>query len=408
MPVAQRRLLILDDDPGVGQTIELVARTAGLETRFTSSPGQFFEWLDQWQPDHIAIDLVMPDMDGVEVLARLAQRSCRARIIVTSGVDGRVLDAAGRSASERGLDIVGVLPKPFMPSTLRRMFAPDVPSSGSPGGVALAASAGAVPHASPGVAKRFLVTPADIREGLAHDQFYAQYQPKISCTDGTLVGFEALMRWNHPVHGLVPPDLFIGCAENSGLIDTLTQKMFDLSFAWFGRHFGQSSIRLSINISARSHLDDGFIDNISQRCSQCGLAPGQLIFELTETSAMEDPVASLDLLTRMRMKGMHLSIDDLGTGFSSLLQLVRLPFSELKVDKSFVITAASSTESRQVVQAIVGLGRSLGIQSTAEGVEDAETLRFLRDIGCNFAQGFHIARPLTAEAAAQWSGGVPA
>lgn len=405
--MSQRRLLILDDDQGVGQTIELIARTAGLETRFTSLPGQFFEWLDQWQPDHIAVDLVMPDMDGVEVLAQLARRSCRARIIVTSGVDGRVLDAAGRSASERGLNIVGVLPKPFMPSTLRRMFAPDVPPGTGHGATPEGSQvAGASSQASPGVTKRFLVTPADIRAGLAQDQFYAQYQPKVSCANGALVGFEALMRWNHPEHGLVSPDLFIGCAENSGLIDDLTEKMIDLSFAWFGQHFGQSPIRLSINLSARSRLDDNFIDNISQRCRQCGLEPGQLIFELTETSAMEDPVASLDLLTRMRMKGMHLSIDDLGTGFSSLLQLVRLPFSELKVDKSFVITAATSPESRQVVQAIVGLGRSLGIQSTAEGVEDAGTLRFLRDIGCNFAQGFHIARPLSAEAAAQWSSGV--
>ena len=402
--MAQRRLLILDDDPDVGQTIELIARTAGLETRFTSSPVQFFDWLDQWLPDHI--DLVMPEMDGVEVLAQLARRSCRARIIVTSGVDGRVLDAAGRSASERGLDIVGVLPKPFMPSTLRRMFAPEVPGGAArvgAGGVPVTEVVAPSSVASPGVAKRFLVTPADIRKGLEDDQFYAQYQPKISCVNGALVGFEALMRWNHPDHGLVPPDSFIGCAENSGLIDDLTQKMFDLSFDWFGQHFGQSPIRLSINISARSRLDDGFIDNISQRCKRCGLTPGQLIFELTETSAMEDPVASLDLLTRMRMKGMHLSIDDLGTGFSSLLQLVRLPFSELKVDKSFVMTAASSSESRQVVQAIVGLGRSLGIQSTAEGVEDEDTLRFLRDIGCNFAQGFHIARPLSAEVAAQWS-----
>ena len=407
--MAPRRLLILDDDPGVGQTIELVARTAGLETHFTSSPGQFFAWLDKWQPDHIAVDLVMPEMDGVEVLAQLAQRQCQARIIVTSGVDGRVLDAAGRSASERGLHIVGMLPKPFMPSTLRRMFAPEFPEQPAAPSV-LRDTAASARHSSPagvlGVTptrKRFLVTPSDIRSGLANQQFYAQYQPKISCVNGALVGFEALMRWEHPNYGPVPPDLFIGCAENSGLIDDLTRRMFDLSFHWFGQHFGHSAVRLSINISARSRLDDGFIEDIGRRCAQCGIAPGQLIFELTETSAMEDPVASLDLLTRIRMKGMHLSIDDLGTGFSSLLQLVRLPFSELKVDKSFVMTAATSSESRQVVQAIVGLGRSLGIQSTAEGVEDEDTLRFLRDIGCNFAQGFHIARPLSAQAAAGWS-----
>src|SRR5690606_16457168 len=111
---------------------------------------------------------------------------------------------------------------------------------------------------------------------------------------------------------------------------------------------------------------------------------------------------SLGALTRLRMKGVHLSIDDLGTGFSSLLRLVRLPFSELKVDKSFVISAARSSESRQVIKAIVGLGQSLDMQTTAEGVEDAETLRFLEEIGCNLAQGYFIARPMTGNDAMQW------
>lgn len=340
----------------------------------------------------------MPDMDGVEVLARLAKRSCPARIIVTSGVDHRVLDAAGRSATERGLNIVGVLPKPFMPSALRRMFATPSVSSVLP-----ETSSSRQPGQAMAAVGNYLIQPHDIQAGLDGNQFFPVYQPKISCFSGQLVGFEALMRWRHPQLGMVPPDKFIGCAENSGLVDALTQRMFDLSLEWFAQHYGSTSVRLAINISARSRLDDVFVEDIIGRCRKCGLAPGQLIFELTETSAMEDPVASLDLLTRMRMKGIHLSIDDLGTGFSSLLQLVRLPFSELKVDKSFVITASQSSESRQVVQAIVGLGQSLGIQSTAEGVEDRETLQFLRDIGCNFAQGFYIARPMPADEAARWS-----
>lgn len=398
MSSSPSRLLILDDDPSVGQTIELIAKAAGLETRFTSSPDTFFRLVDEWQPDHLAIDLVMPDMDGVEVLARLAKRSCPARIIVTSGVDHRVLDAAGRSATERGLNIVGVLPKPFMPSALRRMFA--TPSAS---GVSPEAFAPRQPGQAMAAGGNYLIQPHDIQAGLDGNQFFPVYQPKISCFSGQLVGFEALMRWRHPQLGMVPPDKFIGCAENSGLVDALTQRMFDLSLEWFAQYYGSTSVRLAINISARSRLDDVFVEDIIGRCRKCGLAPGQLIFELTETSAMEDPVASLDLLTRMRMKGIHLSIDDLGTGFSSLLQLVRLPFSELKVDKSFVITASQSSESRQVVQAIVGLGQSLGIQSTAEGVEDRETLQFLRDIGCNFAQGFYIARPMPADEAARWS-----
>jgi len=131
--------------------------------------------------------------------------------------------------------------------------------------------------------------------------------------------------------------------------------------------------------------------------------PERLIFELTETSAMEDPVASLSLLTRLRMKGFQLSLDDFGTGYSSMLQLVRLPFSEIKVDRSFVMTAARSQESRTVIRSVVDLGRSLGLKSTAEGVEDAQTLGYLNEVGCDLAQGYFIARPMPAEQAAAWA-----
>jgi EAL domain-containing protein (putative c-di-GMP-specific phosphodiesterase class I) len=280
-----------------------------------------------------------------------------------------------------------------MPSALRKLFdlsGPVVPTaaSGQKGRAGLQVYS---PDAT------------DLQSALDQDQFFAMYQPKISCFSGDLVGFEALMRWDHPQHGFIPPDRFIASAENTGMIDALTERMLDISLSWFAPRYARSSVRLSINLSARSRLDDAFVDKLLARCTRAGVPADQLIFELTETSAMEDPVASLDLLTRMRMKGFHLSIDDLGTGFSSLLQLVRLPFSELKVDKSFVITAAVSSESRQVIQAIVSLGQSLGIQSTAEGVEDATTLQFLREIGCNFAQGFHIARPMEKDAAANWT-----
>src|SRR5690606_7193943 len=133
-----------------------------------------------------------------------------------------------------------------------------------------------------------------------------------------------------------------------------------------------------------------------------GLTPEHLVLELTETSAMQDPVASLDMLTRLRMKGFQLSIDDFGTGYSSMVQLVRLPFSEIKLDKSFVMTARKSQESRTVIKSIVDLGKSLGLKSTAEGIEDDETLSYLREIGCDAAQGYLIARPLAAEQAIRW------
>jgi len=159
---------------------------------------------------------------------------------------------------------------------------------------------------------------------------------------------------------------------------------------------------LSVNISARTLTDFQIVDRIAARCLETGIDPALVSLELTETSAMEDPVMSLDLLTRFRMKGFQLSLDDFGTGYSSMLQLVRLPFSEIKVDKSFVMTAMRSQESRTVVKSVVDLGHSLGLSVTAEGVEDVQTLDYLRSIGCDRAQGFFIGRPMNEDAVATW------
>ncbi|GAA4406320.1 hypothetical protein GCM10023089_14770 [Quisquiliibacterium transsilvanicum] len=414
--VSGRRLLILDDDPSIGQTMGLIAETVRFDTRFTTDPERFFALVDEWTPTHIALDLVMPSMDGVEVMVQLARRGCRARIIVTSGVGSRVLDAAGRSAEEHGLDIAGVLAKPFSPAALRALLA-DAPLA--PGAIPGAgAGAGATfPLGGFGaeLSATFVVTVDDLRRALADHEIEVHYQPKIDCASGRLAGFEALVRWRHPLRGLVSPGGFVRVAEEGGVIDALTDRVLDLSLPWFGRSFPgpagagavqalqvEGAVSLSVNISARSLRDMQLADRIDARCAAAGIAPSRLILELTETSAMEDPVASLDLLTRLRMKGFQLSIDDFGTGFSSMLQLVRLPFSEMKVDRSFVMTLNRSQESRAVVRSVVELGHSLGLRCTAEGVEDERALDYLRQVGCDLAQGYLIGRPMPAAEIPGW------
>lgn len=405
-PIAQKqRLLILDDDPLVGCTIQFIAEDVGLEARFTSTPEDFFEILESWKPTHIALDLIMPAMDGVEVMKHLAGVACGARLIITSGVGSRVLDAAGRSAVERGLDILGILSKPFSAGDLRRLLLTEAPRSNPP----------TSPRPSPATVG-FEISESDIRLALDNREFIVVYQPKIDCSSGILAGFEGLVRWIHPDYGPIFPDRFIALSEASGLIDDLTEQVIEESLGWFaalcrpsssGRAGGvrpeiAAGLTLSINISAKTLNDVRFVDRLEMHCMGQGLAPERLIFELTETSAMDDPVASLALLTRLRVKGFHLSIDDFGTGFSSMLQLVRLPFSEVKVDKSFVMTAMQSEESRTVVKSIVDLGHSLDLRTVAEGVESAEALAYLAEIGCSLAQGFHIARPMSGEVILNW------
>jgi EAL domain-containing protein (putative c-di-GMP-specific phosphodiesterase class I) len=199
------------------------------------------------------------------------------------------------------------------------------------------------------------------------------------------------------------PDNFIPVAEQAGLIDVLTGQIFNQSLEWFSQSFFGANLKLSLNISAKSLVDIHLVDILSSLCSLHRVAPDHIVLELTETSAMIDPILSLDLMTRFRVKGFQLSIDDFGTGFSSMVQLVRLPFSEIKIDKSFVMNAQKSQESRSVIKSIIDLGHSLDLLVAAEGVEDLDTLNYLNTLGCDFAQGYLIARPMPGEAARSWA-----
>lgn len=383
------RLLVFDDDASVGRTMALVAEELGFEARAVCDLDAFLEQLDSWVPTHIAVDLIMPVVDGVEVLRLLATRRCRAMIIIASGVGSRVLDAAKRVAAQNDLNMLGILPKPFQISALEELLSrqaeaphPRDPAQSEP--------------------KRFDLTEAELRRGLACDEFMLAYQPKVECATGRLAGFEALVRWQHPEAGLIMPDSFVALAERCGLIDALTDRVIGQSLRWLAQGFPDSDLCLSVNISAKSLVDLQLVDRITRVCDRLAIDPRRLICEITETGAMEDPAMALGLLTRLRVKGVQLSIDDVGSGYSSMMQLVRLPFSEMKIDKSFVVAAAGSQESRSVIKAIVDLGHSLQLRVTAEGVEDAGTMDYLVRVGCDQAQGYYIARPMAGEAVPGW------
>ncbi|MHB1021685.1 MAG: EAL domain-containing response regulator [Acidobacteriaceae bacterium] len=386
------RFLILDDDPSVGQTIQWMAESLGYEARFVTRPQDFFQELEPWNPDFITIDLVMPELDGVEVLRILAERECRATIIITSGVGNRVLDAAKRSASQHGLDIGGILPKPMSIGSLQSLVEKRTVRKQPP------VAACAIPESD-----EFPISHAELCQALERHEFVLAYQPKIECRSGALAGFEALVRWQHPERGVVAPGYFVPAMEGFGLIDVLSTQIFDQSLTWFSQTFLHTSLRLSLNLSARSLVDLRLADHLADQCSQFSIPTERVILELTETSAMVDPVVSLDLMTHFRVKGFHLSIDDFGTGYSSMIQLARLPFSEIKIDKSFVMMALQSQESRTITKSVVDLGHSLGLRVTAEGVEDAQTLEYLNSLGCDHAQGYFIARPMYGDDAALWA-----
>ena len=237
---------------------------------------------------------------------------------------------------------------------------------------------------------------ADLRDAIAANSFSVVYQPKVDVADGHVHGVEALVRWNHPHHGLIGPDDFIPLAENSGLITPLTmlvlRSALEQNDAW--RAAGLQ-LTVAVNISTRSLLDPTFADQVARILASVALPADALTLEITETSLMAEPERAIAELQRLSRLGLRLSVDDLGTGHSSLAYLQRLPVDEIKIDRSF-LQALPDEASEAVVGAIVDLGHRLNRQVVAEGVESEFAWHRLRALGCDVAQGYWISRPIQA------------
>jgi diguanylate cyclase len=250
---------------------------------------------------------------------------------------------------------------------------------------------------------RRLALLGELRRALDQRQLLLHYQPKVDAHTGQLLGVEALVRWRHPEHGLVPPDEFIPLAERTGLIVPLTHYVLDEALRQ-GRQWSDAGHELSVavNVSARRLLDLGFPDEVAALLDRHQVPAELLVIELTESTIMADPVHALDILTRLNVMGVQLSIDDFGTGYSSMAYLKHLPVHELKVDRSFVSQMLQSSSDAVIVHSTIDLGRNLGLRVVAEGVEDALTLQQLGLLGCHAVQGFHISRPFAADDLTSW------
>jgi len=367
------RLLVIDDDAGFRNFVRRVGEAAGFETLVTADADAFKDHVRSWMPSVIIIDLNMPGADGVELLRDLAEARTTARVLIASGVDGRVLETAEQLAVERGLAIAGTLPKPFGAYTLTEKL-----------------------EQLREVEKPLLA--GALADAIRTNCLVLEYQPKLATETGQIVGVEALVRWRHPTRGTIPPDQFIPLAEDSGVIHPLTE--------WVGREAARQAaawqrdglnLNMAINVSARNLENIEFPNALSTTCTKAGLSPQDMTLELTESAAMGDRAQTLDVLTRLRLKGFRLSIDDFGTGYSSLVRLRRLPVCELKIDKSFVIQMDRDQDSRIIVQAVVGLSKNLGLEIVAEGVETKASLDILVEMGTPAAQGHFISIPVSPD-----------
>jgi len=246
----------------------------------------------------------------------------------------------------------------------------------------------------------------DLRRALERDELVLHYQPKVGVSCGEVTGVEALVRWQHPERGLVFPDDFIPMAEHTGLIGALSRRVLDLALAQ-ARTWADAgeALTVSVNLSARNLLDERMPAMVSELLACHGVAPALLVLEVTESALMTEPVRAKRLLEELAGLGLRISIDDFGAGYTSLGQLKALPVSELKIDKSFVMTMSEDNSDDLIVHSLIDLGHNLGLSIVAEGVEDEQTLAALRRYGCDVAQGYHLSRPLVPGALAIWRAG---
>jgi len=255
-----------------------------------------------------------------------------------------------------------------------------------------------------GAASERLTLEADLRRAIEMREFQLYYQPKVDLLTGRLAGAEALIRWVKPQGGIVPPNVFIPLAEDTGLVvpigDWVLEESCRQVAEW--RRDGLS-VKVAINVSARQFHDRNFAGQFSAMLELHSLEPWEMEIELTERTVMSDPERAVTQLTQLRQMGATVSVDDFGTGYSSLAYLKRLPLDTIKIDRSFVTNVDRQSDNAAIVRAILGLSQALGMSTVAEGIETVEEERFLQDAGCHYAQGYRYAKPLSAEQFRVWA-----
>jgi EAL domain-containing protein (putative c-di-GMP-specific phosphodiesterase class I)/CheY-like chemotaxis protein len=381
------RALIIDDDPFAVQLLARQLEQLGVRAPQVCSSGTAaVDALQVADPpfDLLLVDLNMPGMDGVVFLRHLAHRRFAGGLVLVSGEDERILQSVSRLGQAQRLRVLAALRKPVplrqLEHALRRLVeAAHEPACGS---------------------TRPAYTAAEVTAAIDRGELVNHYQPQVDLASGRIDGVEALVRWNHPRDGLVMPAAFIGAASGEALTRAvLGRALVDLR-AW--RDAGLD-LRMSVNVSMDTLVELAFPDEVVRMAGDARVPVNHLVLEITESQAALEPLALLDISSRLRIKRIGLSIDDFGTGYSSLAQLRDVPFDELKLDRGFVHGVAGDAALRAIVESNLAMARRLGIRSVGEGVEDEADWNSLRALGCDLAQGYLIARPMAAERLLDWA-----
>jgi EAL domain-containing protein (putative c-di-GMP-specific phosphodiesterase class I)/CheY-like chemotaxis protein len=375
--VNSNRLLVIDDEPAISAAIGRIARCCGYDAIITTDAEDFLSKFGTWDPRFIVIGLAVPEMAGNQLMAWLAKADCKAQILIVSEHKVGLLKEAEAAGRALGLNIAGTVHKPLRLDALKSALQ-DIYDAGG------------------------VLSVQDITTALANREIRLAYQPQIDLLSGAVVGFEGLARWSHPKRGAIPPDAFIPLLEANEFMTEFTGQMVTMALDDIHHLNEAPNARVAINVSATDRGSKGMDEMVRAQCAKKGISVNRITLEVTETAVMSKAGLLSGCLTRLSQFGARLSVDDFGTGYSSLVKLHQLPFSELKIDKSFVMDCVSNRESGVLVQAMIGLAHNLHMKVVAEGVETEEVMERLREWGCDIAQGYFIARPMPPKDLQSW------
>lgn len=381
--VTFKHILVVDDDPtqcailGVYFDSLNVPRVEfaqdGVEAKQIVS--QHFDSIDL-----IVTDLNMPKLDGIELIRDLKRVGYTGKLVLISSLDPQLLENAGNLANMHGLHYAGSIVKPLTKGALDAVLNNEVTVSADQRSASKASEV------------------AEISAAIRNREIVPFYQPKLDLVSGEVKGAEALARWVRPDGEIVPPSSFIPVAEENGLIEALTYSMFDQVTHAMGHALSkQEKFTVAINVPPKIMQDLEFPNRVLSRLAELEVGHQNICFEVTETGLTGFDAGTLEVMSRLRVNGFGLAIDDFGTGASNISNLRQFPYTQLKIDQSFVFSLLNDKFSSETVKTSILLARQLGLCIVAEGVEDQATLQALKQLGVDEAQGYLIAKPMRIE-----------
>jgi EAL domain-containing protein (putative c-di-GMP-specific phosphodiesterase class I)/DNA-binding NarL/FixJ family response regulator len=382
------RLLVVDDDQVQRTIIGKIGAKLGYDAVIASTFEMASELLRTDAFDIMTLDLSLGERDGIELLRLIAELKLNAMpIVVISGCEERILKTTRKVGQALGLTLTGCLTKPLNLDHVRDALLLSAPDQAAPSGEA----------AMPTIDRERIVT------ALAQNEFFVEFQPKVDLATGQAIGAEALARWRMPEFGILSPAIFIPLVEQAGLMPDLTNRILCSAIADGRKLIDQHpGFTIAVNVSGSLLTDLMLPERIERILREEGVAPESLIIEVTETVAMSDVDRAMDILLRLRIKGIGAAIDDFGTGFSSLAALTRLPFSEMKIDQSFVKGCDPDEDMMKIVEASIGLAKAFRMKVVAEGIDNNQTLAKVRHAGCDIGQGYLFAPAMKVERIERW------